>query len=1107
MAAGTRYSAVKTEIFKHICTELLDGNEAIFLFITHHGFRSTIDIVTFVPIIAQLYEYKDANGNDTSLTSHEIEMLRSFQAFVKYRYASGNLILDTDWVNIDQLELTSYLKADFVRKPIPGNSTNSKSASTRGNLYEYKKGIKRDPSQTQKVTEPSINIHAEVIDDFDLAATQCDDLRGDKKDTEALKRTIECQVETRHLEQQGEGGKPPSPSTNSSSKHMTPDGAYSSKLHDTNSNNLDSVSVAKFNAQVHDISFQSEGKVDDDSPSEGQESPRTPDKAFSTKLHDTDPTNLDSISATKFLAQTHGISSASEGKVDDDSPKDGEDVKSRLVFNATEFKGGALYAEESTDSLFDTSDGGKEGVEEEKQDYSLTTSVLSEEQLQKMQGGLLWVCSSTNPTSCEPSAAPRHSQSGELARREEMLEEAFQDNRGNNSTSSTPIIGLQEQGMKSSPSADKERPDFMLVGDDGSNQDVKSGRSQLPDWFFGISSSVENELLQCFFGPSSNNEEVKLDTTTIMAWKESFSFRSLTQIWLDAEKIRLWATGRVFVMLKTHYVSRVPFSLEVFLFTDRKLHYVKSTTNPPTDCTSTPSSCLLLCLIYVCILFNAFPADSLLGFQPLYYSTKYDHESTPRIICHSEVRSALDPTSQHFRINDIFDGEGFTQYIENLRDDINAVATDSEPEALTAKGEPEMSPADTPAQEKVKDDIMLQFDCPNDLIGRTILMKQARVAEVIAKHEQGTRSDEDRIKFKLKIGEEQCDGVMDKVTRNANAEDGTQDEVIANVETGSDNIQTEYSRKVIDVLQRNEHNEHNVKPRNYAVLKMGQFEDETKWQNHATLEICQLNEYSVFKDPDDPILATMETSTFKNALSIANGQPTDVTCGETTVTVVNITEVEMTIIGGEPANRMIDPLPAQVSAELHVHTDVEVTSIDGEQRIIDSLPARDLTEIHMYHDAKMTTIDGEPTKRMIDPLPTQVSAELRMYTNVNCTDDDEQEDVDSMLMHVSGYLRVPTHKRAYMFEDNKFVVKSLPTPQLKSHKRHALHSYHRAREKGRTIFHINSALPAAYLAPTHDTSFDSEGNGDGNSSVKSKDCNKSHVVKFHKFHNAVYGPS
>ena len=246
---------------------------------------------------------------------------------------------------------------------------------------------------------------------------------------------------------------------------------------------------------------------------------------------------------------------------------------------------------------------------------------------------------------------------------------------------------------------------------------------------------------------------------------------------------------------------------------ERRYNNCKSTTNTLMDRTGTSPNCWLLCLMYVCMLFNVLSTESLNGetptfiatgqrpdispflvfmwFEPVYYKVynntfpstsreargrfvgvsehvghsmtfKILTDDTQKVIYRSEIRSALDPKERNLRIDDIFDGEEVQQYIKSLRKSMQDNAED-EP---TFDGEPVSTIDGEPTD--VKDVGMPQFD-PNDLVGRTFLMEpdeegerqRARIVEAIVNQEQKTRSNKDHIKFKIKVGEEQYDEVMD----------------------------------------------------------------------------------------------------------------------------------------------------------------------------------------------------------------------------------------------------------------------------------------------------------------------------------------------------------
>ena len=154
--------------FVHIVENILEAKgDPIESFFKAYGFTNPQDLNSTAPSDIRDFVFKNANGDDTKLTPLECGKIRAFQGYIQYRTALKDPIGDDDWSKItialfDAFRSSIYcdpsesmgLKRGTTEELAAIATNNSISSTTgtntttappsRGELYEFRKGIKRD---------------------------------------------------------------------------------------------------------------------------------------------------------------------------------------------------------------------------------------------------------------------------------------------------------------------------------------------------------------------------------------------------------------------------------------------------------------------------------------------------------------------------------------------------------------------------------------------------------------------------------------------------------------------------------------------------------------------------------------------------------------------------------------------------------------------------------------------------------------------------------------------------------------------------------------------------------------------------------------------------
>ena len=165
MSVQTRQQK-RTEALTHIVEELLEAKgQPIETFFKAYGFTNPNNLNTTPGTDIKDFEFKDAAGVDKKLTPLDVNKIRVFQGYIRYRDALLNPIGDDDWSKITLAQLDAFrasvycdpsetmcLKQGTTAElaamaanvaPASTTGTNTTTATpTHGELHEFCKGIK-----------------------------------------------------------------------------------------------------------------------------------------------------------------------------------------------------------------------------------------------------------------------------------------------------------------------------------------------------------------------------------------------------------------------------------------------------------------------------------------------------------------------------------------------------------------------------------------------------------------------------------------------------------------------------------------------------------------------------------------------------------------------------------------------------------------------------------------------------------------------------------------------------------------------------------------------------------------------------------------------------
>lgn len=156
----------------HIKKEVMGESEPIDKVMEVPGFTAPSDFNMHNRSTLETTQYQDSNGKDQLLTASEVGVVRAFQGYIKYRTAKMEPIGLDDWTSITIDQVDEFRASEFcdsneafclrrnatidlamiaaaAKNPSltsPPSTTPGTGPSQRGELQEFRKGIKRDSS-------------------------------------------------------------------------------------------------------------------------------------------------------------------------------------------------------------------------------------------------------------------------------------------------------------------------------------------------------------------------------------------------------------------------------------------------------------------------------------------------------------------------------------------------------------------------------------------------------------------------------------------------------------------------------------------------------------------------------------------------------------------------------------------------------------------------------------------------------------------------------------------------------------------------------------------------------------------------------------------------
>jgi hypothetical protein len=156
-------SEMRRDVYVHLIQDILgfDLNHPIPLALKADGADSVPDIIAMTErnIEALRYEVTDSDGNVTEekLNNGAQRLLTIIPSFLLHKRNQGTTLTEADWESVTAEEFQHYRASpDFIdmrtgrtapTQPPPTATGNHPSTRPRDTVYDFKRGIKRDPGQ------------------------------------------------------------------------------------------------------------------------------------------------------------------------------------------------------------------------------------------------------------------------------------------------------------------------------------------------------------------------------------------------------------------------------------------------------------------------------------------------------------------------------------------------------------------------------------------------------------------------------------------------------------------------------------------------------------------------------------------------------------------------------------------------------------------------------------------------------------------------------------------------------------------------------------------------------------------------------------------------